>query len=282
MFGKNKVFNPKSYKDQPNDSLLVTSIFYTIQGEGLWSGRPAVFVRLTGCNLVCSFCDTYFDSGDTLTYEQIIGKILAAVGTYYMNNSAAVIPYNERQRLLIVITGGEPLNQPNLTRFLQICHEQGFDTQIESNGTIKRELPPETHLVISPKINERTNHYVKVNDELLQRANTLKFVASSTMPGYTDIPDWAVEWYHSYDPELPYRQRHMYISPMNMYAKQPMKLGENGTLEGRSEIDETISFWEPGLLDMKANQANHEHAAQLAMKYGCRLNLQMHLYCSLP
>ena len=72
----------------------------------------------------------------------------------------------------------------------------------------------------------------------------------------------------------------VYVSPMNIYNKLPEKTA-NTSIEERSRVDEVISFWEPGLLNMKANQANHEYAARLCLKHGFVLNLQMHLYAGL-
>ena len=82
--------------------------------------------------------------------------------------------------------------------------------------------------------------------------------------------------------------KEIYVSPMNIYKKEPQKAKEMRasnqeiTIEERSTVDEIISFWEEGLLDMKANRRNHEYAAEYAMKYGFILNLQIHLFASLP
>src|SRR5271157_4171654 len=271
MFGHNKVMVPKSYVDEPAASLKITSIFYTLQGEGPFSGTPCCFVRLTGCNLQCSFCDTYFDAGDTLPFQEIFDLIRVAFAKFYVQR--AIMPPVYPKNFLLVITGGEPLNQPNLTAFLEEAHRRGFSTQIESNGTIERELPDETFLVCSPKINEKIAQFVR--PAMLPRADALKFVISATMPGYTEVPQFALDWLEENPGKL-------YLSPMNTYRTQPVKLGADGTLEGRSEIDERISFWTPGLLDMRTNQANHEHAAELALLHGCKLTLQAHLMASLP
>src|ERR1700756_5367366 len=78
-------------------TLAVQSIFYTLQGEGPFSGQPAVFIRLAGCNLACTFCDTDFESGienrmETDVLIEHVGNLLAA-------------------SRLVVLTGGEPLRQ---------------------------------------------------------------------------------------------------------------------------------------------------------------------------
>jgi len=75
---------------------------------------------------------------------------------------------------------------------------------------------------------------------------------------------------------------------MNVYRREPKKALELGglktetSIKERSDIKEVISFWEEGLLDMSANQKNHEYAAEYCMVNGCTLNLQIHLYASLP
>ena len=60
MFGTNEIIGKKYFKDAPAESLFVTSMFFTLQGEGPYAGMPALFIRLAKCNLVCSFCDTFF------------------------------------------------------------------------------------------------------------------------------------------------------------------------------------------------------------------------------
>lgn len=281
MFGRNIIHSPQSYTN-PEGTLVVTSIFYTLQGEGPFAGTPCVFVRLKGCNLQCSFCDTYFDSGDTLTYDEIWDKMKASFQAFVDETIRRQPKYLGTffpMGNLVVITGGEPTLQfNNLNPFLEYLHEKGMMTQIESNGVLYREFTPETHLVCSPKINEKTGKYIVPKPRMLDRIDTLKFVVSADPASpYHDIPDFAIEWYR----RGPINGS-LYVSPMNMYINEPQKIGNNGTLEMRSEVDERISFWTPNLLDPVQNQANHEHAAFLAMKHGCKLNLQTHLYASLP
>lgn len=279
MFGKNVIHSPQSYTN-PEGTLVVTSIFYTLQGEGPFAGTPCVFVRLKGCNLQCSFCDTYFDSGDVLTYEEIWIKMCESVREFNRKHNIPGHPIR-----LAVITGGEPTLQfNNLNPFLVYLHDLGVDTQIESNGVLARDFFSDTHLVCSPKVNEKTGKYIEPKPEMLKRIDTLKFVVSADPESpYYDIPEFALAW-----KEKQYKRYggggggNVYISPMNCYLNPPQKVGNNGTLEMRSEVDERISFWTPNLLDPVQNQKNHEHAAFLAMKYGCKLNLQTHLYASLP
>lgn len=113
-----------------HDKLDVHSIFYTIQGEGPFTGTPAVFVRLAGCNLQCPKCDTdYTSKRKWMTLEQIYDAIRAA-----SFNTADPFEF----RGLVVITGGEPLRQEAVRPLVLLLVQRGFYVQIETNGT----LPP--------------------------------------------------------------------------------------------------------------------------------------------
>jgi 7-carboxy-7-deazaguanine synthase len=271
MFGHNRVVTPKAFAEVSADTLQVTSIFGpTIQGEGPFAGETAMFVRLTGCNLQCSFCDTYFDQGDHWSFESIFYRLGELLTACYGNQTS-----NWQVPLLLVITGGEPMMQRNLTDFVYAAEARKFRIQIESNGNFWVPLPASTHLVISPKINEKTKRFIRLDALALEWAETLKFIISADMEGYQDIPRFALDWRRT-------SRKRIYVSPMNTYTRLPMKLGPDGTLEQRSETDERISFWEEGLLDRETNRRNHEHAARIAIKHGAILTLQQHLYANLP
>lgn len=285
MFGKNEIVGQKFFSSfQGRDTLLVTSIFYTIQGEGPFAGHPAVFVRLAKCNLACSFCDTFFDAGQEMSFGEIIDtayfRIKAAVDEAQMQPNAF-------RDVVLVITGGEPLLQENIKRFIRFTYEFEFAAiQIESNGTIYQDIPITATLVVSPKCLEKDGvpvRYLKPNEKMLEQADVLKFVISADPSSpYHTIPEWAYEWKKE-DPH----NREIYISPMNVYndvpkaAKDARSKNVDIMLDERSLIDEKVSWWEPGLLNMEANRANHEYAAQFCMKHKLKLNLQMHLYTSI-
>ena len=274
MFGKNEIVGQK-YFDKAGDKLFVTSIFYTLQGEGPYRGEPAVFVRLAKCNLACSFCDTYFDGGDWLSPEELEARIFKAVADYFGEE----VPKWFRDKVGLVVTGGEPMLQKNLGVFLQSIKDHFAWTQIESNGTIVQNIPDSTTLVVSPKCLEKNGKpvkYLEPNPKMLARADCLKFVMNADQDSpYSSIPEWAKG------------DRKVFISPMNIYNSEPQKSKQLRTtkndisLEERSAVDEVISFWEEGLLDMKENQINHEYAAKYCAKNGYILNLQIHLYASL-
>lgn len=284
MFGHNEIVGQK-YFDQAADKLFVTSIFYTLQGEGPYRGEPAVFVRFAKCNLNCGFCDTFFDDGDWLSVTEIEARIESAINQHF-NNSVPLwaSSNNKKKDMVLVVTGGEPMLQKNIVPFLTRMNEIFAKTQIESNGTLVQDIPAETTLVVSPKCSEKNGvaiKYLEPKDAMLARANCLKFVmCDDTHSPYNQVPSWAHEW----------RERTgkpVFVSPMNIYNSEPQKSKQlraaknNITLEERSTVDEVISFWEPGLLNMNANQKNHEYAAKYCTQHGFILNLQIHLYASL-
>lgn len=300
MFGTNEIVGQKYFKDAPPEALFVTSMFFTLQGEGPYAGMPALFIRLAKCNLACSFCDTFFDDGDWMTFTQIEAKAYHTICDYWNNQGKSVpewaLPFVEQSQtesgpgpfpnIVLVITGGEPTLQKNLTQFLERQVPIYKAVQIESNGTVNLEIPEGVTLVCSPKCAEKNGvaiKYLAPTKQILERADCLKFVMSAEVDSpYNTIPNWAHEWKKN-NPD-----KEIYASPMNMYNSYPQKIKllrsekqGNITLEERSTIDEVISFWEPGLLNLQENQINHEYVAKYCMTHGLKLNLQMHLYASL-
>lgn len=300
MFGTNEIVGKKYFAGAPKDTLLVTSVFYTLQGEGPFSGRPAIFVRLAKCNLNCSFCDTFFDSGEVLTFDQLNVKIDEAIRSYF-HSQGLVTPqwassthreHTYHRGVVLIITGGEPALQSNLIAYLNSVSVCYADIQIETNGTIplefdERSLP--ITVVCSPKCHEKTQRYLTPSDAMLARAHYLKFVVSADPESpYHTIPQWADNWLHEHDGKAyVQRDREIYVSPMNIYNTLPQKIKEmhnlagGMTLEQRSNVDEVISFWEPGVLNMEQNQRNHEYAARYAISNGFRFQVQVHLYAGL-
>lgn len=295
MFGKNEIVGKKYFREA-DGKLLITSIFLTLQGEGPFRGRPAVFIRLAKCNLACSFCDTYFDRGDWFTIDEIETKIDQLISDYFKGDVpewatlGAVkgqvgeqLVFRER-KIGVVLTGGEPMLQDALVPLLERLNMTFEWTQIETNGTQWQPIPLSTVLVVSPKCAEKSGKptkYLTPNEKVLARADCFKFVMCDDPDSpYSSVPDWALKSMGDWGTEI-------FVSPMNMYNREPkasklLRSGSNDiTLEERSQIDEVISFWEPGLLDMKANERNHVYAANYCVRNGCTLNLQIHLYASL-
>lgn len=127
--------------------LDVHSIFYTIQGEGPFSGTPAVFIRLAGCNLQCPLCDTEYTEG---RQQRSIASILNEV----MEISTGYA------RRLVVITGGEPFRQ-EVTPLIQLLLSLDWLVQIETNGTLP--VPPFLIPRIETVLSIRKGAYIVVS-----------------------------------------------------------------------------------------------------------------------
>jgi organic radical activating enzyme len=291
MFGTNEIVGKKYFKDAPADSLFVTSMFFTLQGEGPYAGMPALFIRLAKCNLDCSFCDTFFDDGDWMTYAEIEKKAHETITGFWQDKGKdtpvwAVNTTADKMypNIVLVMTGGEPLIQDNISEFMAQQLHNFKEVQVESNGIPDTVVPDGVTLVCSPKCVEKNGRAIKYfapSKTILDRADCLKFVVSADPESpYSTIPDWALEWRDRTGKQI-------YCSPMNVYNSFPQKIkllrSEKGTITmaERSTVDEVISFWEPGLLNLEANQRNHEYTGQYCVENGLRLNLQQHLYASL-
>ena len=111
----------------------INEIFYSLQGEGFHAGTPAVFVRFSGCNLRCSFCDTQHQEGQMMSVQEIVEEV----------NKYPLAP-------LVVLTGGEPSLFIDETFVAELKRKTGKKIAIETNGT--RPLPNNLDWVtLSPK-----------------------------------------------------------------------------------------------------------------------------------
>jgi 7-carboxy-7-deazaguanine synthase len=102
--------------------MQVTEVFYSIQGEGVTAGLPAVFVRLQGCTVGCSWCDTKYswdpEAGSAVDLDALVEEVSA---------------YPCRRA---VVTGGEPLESPSFALLLKALGVQGFTIEVETSGTV--------------------------------------------------------------------------------------------------------------------------------------------------
>lgn len=131
--------------------MIINEIFYSLQGEGYHSGTPAVFVRFSGCNLQCPFCDTQHVAGTPMDEEAIVDE---------------VAKYPAR---LVVVTGGEPSLQLTAS-LVDKLHEAGKYVAVETNGTYP--LPDNVDwITLSPK-----SAYVDGAEVVLSRADEIKVV----------------------------------------------------------------------------------------------------------
>lgn len=102
------------------NSLRISEIFFSLQGETGRIGLPTVFVRLTGCPLRCSYCDTTyaFSGGQTMTLEKILSEVARFEPRY------------------VCVTGGEPLAQKNCLLLLQALCDKGYQVSLETGGAL--------------------------------------------------------------------------------------------------------------------------------------------------
>ncbi|OHD69154.1 MAG: hypothetical protein A2W19_06090 [Spirochaetes bacterium RBG_16_49_21] len=118
-------------------TLIVNEIFYSIQGETATAGFPAVFVRLTGCNLNCAYCDSRHASTEGTAME--IGSIISAIEQYPSANH-------------VTVTGGEPLLQNNTQHLIREILNKGWRLQIETNGSILlKDVPEQARKIVDVK-----------------------------------------------------------------------------------------------------------------------------------
>lgn len=130
----------------------VNEIFYSLQGEGRWAGRAAVFVRFSGCNLKCPFCDTNFNDKTLMTATEIVQ-----------------VAERWKECGFVVLTGGEPTLQVD-EELVDMLHWAGFYVAMETNGT--REVPKNIDWVTcSPK-----SAYVSNSEIVLKQCNEVKVV----------------------------------------------------------------------------------------------------------
>jgi 7-carboxy-7-deazaguanine synthase len=138
--------------------LQLAEIFYSVQGEGTWTGTPAVFVRLAGCNLSCSFCDTDYSLKLFASVPQVVARVREEGGSCPM----------------VILTGGEPLAQRESAALIEALRADGRRVHVESNGTIPAELPAGVWLTVSPK--------ERLAPAMARRANEAKLIVDGRVP----------------------------------------------------------------------------------------------------
>lgn len=244
MFGRNEVAGPMRNDD---GSLLVNSIWPTIQGEGPDAGKAAVFLRLSKCNLRCYFCDTEFEKGERWDVSRVAADIIREA----TEGKASPIR-------LLVITGGEPLLQ-NIIPLVEIMNRTGITVQIETAGTLYLEGLDRffaadrsiagNAIVCSPKtpvIARRLKPLIAALKYIIGEEDANEPSAPDGLPmASTQIEGQRVRIYRP-DPELSSACQ-IYVQPLD--AQDPIKNSRNGAA-----------------------------CAEVAMNHGYRVSFQMHKY----
>lgn len=209
-FGGNLQVNtqPIEKRDSGDGSTLVVhSIFYTLQGEGPFCGCPAIFIRLAGCNLRCPSCDTDYTSDvERMSIAEIANEVASKKMLYK----------------LVVITGGEPFRQ-NISPLCKLLLDTiDCTVQIETNGTLapSPDFPKDVVIVCSPKTG-------KVHPEIEARAVAYKYVMAHDSMRADGLPHFALG--HGAFPHVarpnPLYPRIVYLQPMD--AQDPMENAAN-------------------------------------------------------
>lgn len=160
--------------------LNICELFLSIQGESTYAGCPCIFIRLTGCNLRCSYCDTTYAYKEGKEWEII--DIMEAVKQYSCK--------------LVCITGGEPLLQKEIYELIDTLDDNGYKILLETNGSLSLEnLPPQVIKIMDIKTpgSKEAEGNLYENIALLKGHDEIKFVLSS----YEDYL-WAKEKIREY------------------------------------------------------------------------------------
>lgn len=247
MFGKNIVLKQVA-KEDDGQTLVVNSIWPTIQGEGPNAGQPAIFVRLTGCNLRCHFCDTEFEKGAGMTIRDIAQEVKHLVET-------------SCDTALVVLTGGEPMRQ-QIVPLMALLDDAGFVTQIETAGT----LWPLLH---------------EVHIEAMLAVGAVEIVCSPKTPKlHHKIIEWCEHFKYiirmgeiSHDDGLPV------MSTQSKGMGAMLYRPDRGNVIPTIWVQPCAEYVDRGfgpIIDDVATQRNIELCAAIAMKYGYRVSLQQH------
>lgn len=278
MFGTNVL--RKQDKEADGTLLYVQSIFSTIQGEGPFGGRPAIFLRLSGCNLACFFCDTDFESKrEMMTVTQVVEEIerLAKGGLE-----------KARRTTLVVITGGEPLLQKLAPLIEQLVVNRPYEVQLETAGTVWQDGLERflnagmLTIVCSPKTG-------KVHPKIAEHCYDWKYLIQE---GFTS----EVDGLPAYSTQVEGKPLKLFRPTWRAHDQvwlQPCEAYKVGykTVRIMTESDEAEVLREQPLADQAVtgsardevqSRRNIELCAYLAVKYNYRVSLQLHKILGLP
>lgn len=225
------------------------SMFFTLQGEGPFSGRRALFIRLAGCNLQCPGCDTEYTQGRTrIPYTELIEDVIETTDT----------------SVLVVITGGEPFRQDLTVQLVWELAVLGYTVQVETNGTLFPhdmhtilEEWPNVHIVCSPKTPSITRGLERaLLDPVAGARVSFKYVVDAQCNADDGLPLLALE---NPNRTRVYRPPYLHTAPHRIYV-QPY------------DVDG----------DPARTAANRNATVDAAKAHGFTLQLQIHKLLELP
>ncbi len=146
--------------------IKINEIFYSIQGETTYTGHPTVFVRTTGCNLRCTYCDTKYSyhEGQFLSSEEILQKIESYGASY------------------VCITGGEPLLQKEILPLMKTLCDKSYNVSLETSGSKScRDVDPRVKIILDVKTPDSgaKDSFLLENLDFVNEKTEVKFVVCS-------------------------------------------------------------------------------------------------------
>lgn len=253
MFGANPI---RKIDHTPDDGkLAVQEVFYTIQGEGPFSGVPALFIRLAGCHLACTFCDTEFESGinNRLSVDEIVQQSYQAMTKL---TAKVMMPLPA----LVVLTGGEPMRQATGALCSALIGAGVKHVQLETAGNLWDDslmglvMTDEVSFVCSPKT-------PRLHPMIARHCRHFKYVVREGDSHPTD--------------GLP-------IMPTQANQRLGTRLARPWDHADWDETGATIWVSPCDEHEPTKSAANLQHAIQLAMLYGYRISLQTHKMIGMP
>lgn len=180
----------------------VNEIFYSIKGEGLWSGQPMHFLRLAHCNLTCDHCDTPFNAPVTeKTFEEIVEEFVKVSPSGQIN--------------ITNITGGEPALQDLQTLITLLNQRRGIKVHLETNGTLPLPLWLKEYtgnfVCISPKLQfgEPLEENLRLADEIKMPVAVASDIVRADL--WRDkvkdkVPEWCTWWLHPWNDRFEFKR----------------------------------------------------------------------------
>ncbi len=155
----------------------INELFETIQGEGSFTGQPSIFIRLQGCPVACSWCDTKH-TWEIRAEQQVAGQTMLnkpeesdTWAELTIDEILVIFSQENYQAKHIVLTGGEPC-MVDLTPLCDALEKNGYSCQVETSGTFPVQVSAQCWVTVSPKVNMKGGY--KILSSAMKRANEIK------------------------------------------------------------------------------------------------------------